>query len=202
MPTRLLLISHAATAAMRSGRFPADDALNTLDERALIAAAALRRRLPAMEGEATAFCSPALCARETAQALGLAAQLSEPLADMDYGRWRGLRLAEVGAAEPAALAAWSSDPVAEPAPHGGESFNAVLARVGAWLDMLGDADSAVGSPVTGSVIAVTHAPVVRAAIVHAIGAVPQTFSRIEVAPLSVVELRHSKRGWTWWPAQS
>jgi broad specificity phosphatase PhoE len=201
MPTRLLLISHAATAAMRSGRFPADDAFNALDQRAMTAAAALRERLPAMASEVTAFCSPALCARETAQALGLAAQVSEALADMDYGRWRGLRLAEIGAAEQAALAAWSSDPAADPAPHGGESFNAVLARVGAWLDMIGDADM-TGSPFTGSLIAVTHAPVIRAAIVHAIGAAPQSFSRIEVAPLSVVELRHSKRGWTWWPGQS
>ena len=70
-------------------------------------------RLPAMAGEVTAFCSPALCARETAQALGLAAQASEALADMDYGRWRGLRLGEIGAAEQAALAAWSSDPAAD-----------------------------------------------------------------------------------------
>jgi broad specificity phosphatase PhoE len=196
MPTRLLLISHAATAAMRSGRFPADDALNTLDERAMTAAAALRERLPAMESDATILCGPALCARETARALGLNAQVADALADMDYGRWRGMRLAEIGAAEPAALVAWSSDPDA--APHGGESFNAVLARVGAWLDRLGDIDA----PVTGSVIAVTHAPAIRAAIMHAIGATPRSFSRIEVAPLSVVELRHSKRGWTWWPAQS
>jgi broad specificity phosphatase PhoE len=195
MPTRLLLISHAATAAMRSGRFPADDAL---DERAVTAAVALRERLPAMDTEVIALCSPALCARETARALGLTAQASEALADMDYGRWRGLPLVEIGVAEQAALAAWISDPVADPAPHGGESFNAVLARVGAWLDMLGNADA----PVTGSVIAVTHASVIRAAIMYAIGAAPQSFSRIEVAPLSVVELRHSKRGWTWWPAQS
>jgi broad specificity phosphatase PhoE len=196
MPTRLLLISHAATAAMRSGRFPADDALNTIDERAMTAAAALCERLPAMESDVTILCSPALCARETAQALGLTAQVADALADMDYGRWRGMRLAEIGAVEQAALVAWSSDPDA--APHGGESFNAVLARVGAWLDRLGDIDA----PVTGSVIAVTHAPVIRAAILHSIGAAPRSFSRIEVAPLSVVELRHSKRGWTWWPAQS
>ncbi|MDI7047409.1 histidine phosphatase family protein, partial [Escherichia coli] len=51
-----------------------------------------------------------------------------------------------------------------------------------------------------NVVAVTHAPVIRAAIVHALGASPAIFSRIEIAPLSMIELRRSRRGWIWWPA--
>jgi hypothetical protein len=29
-----------------------------------------------------------------------------------------------------------------------------------------------------------------------------SFAHIEIAPLSVVEIRRSARGWAWWPAQS
>ena len=42
--------------------------------------------------------------------------------------------------------------------------------------------------------------VIRAAIIHALGASPAIFSRIEITPLSMIELRRSRRGWTWWPA--
>jgi broad specificity phosphatase PhoE len=196
MTTRLLLISHPATAAMRSGQFPADGPLDRFDfasdtqnARHKAALEALRERLPA-HGDAFAFSSPAVCARETAVALGLSAQIDAGLSDMDYGRWRGLRLADIAATEASELAQWSSDPDA--APHGGESFSMVLARVGAWLD---------GLDHSGTVIGVTHAPVMRAAILHALAAPPASFPRIEVAPLSVVELRRSAHGWLWWPGQ-
>jgi broad specificity phosphatase PhoE len=110
---------------------------------------------------------------------------------MDYGQWRGRRLAEVAEDAPHELATWSRDPSA--ASHGGESFVQVLARVSGWLDSLNE---------TASVVAVTHAPVIRAALIHALNAPPASFSRIEIAPLSVIELRRSARGWAWWPAQS
>ncbi|WP_341317409.1 histidine phosphatase family protein [Paraburkholderia sp. IMGN_8] len=79
------------------------------------------------------------------------------------------------------------------ASHDGESFVEVLARVRTWLDALGD---------TGTVVAITHASIIRAAVFHVLNASPAAFSRIEVAPLPVVELRRSTRGWAWWPTQS
>jgi broad specificity phosphatase PhoE len=189
MDTRLLLISHAATAAMRAGRFPADD---PLDARGLAEADTARARL-SIPRDAAAFVSPSVCARETASVLGLSAVIDEGLADVDYGRWHGRRLADLGAQAPQDLAAWTHDPDA--AAHGGESFSQVVKRIGNWLDALGEA-----SRHTQNVVAVTHAPLIRAAIVHALGASPQVFSHIEIAPLSVVELRRSRRRWTWWPA--
>jgi broad specificity phosphatase PhoE len=189
MDTRLLLISHAATAAMRAGRFPADD---PLDARGLAEADTARAHL-SIPKDAAAFVSPSVCARETASALGLSAVIHEGLADMDYGRWHGRRLADLAAEAPQDLAAWTHDPDA--AAHGGESFSQVVKRIGSWLDAVEEA-----SRNTQNVVAVTHAPVIRAAIIHALGASPQVFSHIEIAPLSVVELRRSRRGWTWWPA--
>jgi broad specificity phosphatase PhoE len=187
MDTRVLLVSHAATPAMRQGRFPADD---PLDARGIADAMAWRERMPPVK-EAVAFSSPAACARDTAQSLGLKALVAPGLADMDYGQWRGRRLAEVAEDAPHELATWSRDPSA--ASHGGESFVQVLARVSGWLDSLNE---------TASVVAVTHAPVIRAALIHALNAPPASFSRIEIAPLSVIELRRSARGWAWWPTQS
>ncbi|WP_025602731.1 histidine phosphatase family protein [Burkholderia sp. WSM2230] len=209
MNLRLLLISHAPTAAMRAGRFPADDAL---DARGFREAQAARSSLP-ISDDATAFVSPALCARETMLALGLTAQADAALADLDYGHWRGQRLNDLAAQMPSALAAWTRDPDA--APHGGESFAQVVKRIGRWLDAAGALDSLEAPRVapdnardtalshTRNVVAVTHAPVIRAAIVHVLGASPAIFSRIEIAPLTAVEMQHSRqRGWTWWPASS
>ncbi|MFM0738875.1 histidine phosphatase family protein [Paraburkholderia xenovorans] len=189
MNTRLLLISHAATAAMRAGRFPADDPLDARGV-AETQAAAARMHLSIAE-DATAFTSPASCARETATTLSLKATVESRLADIDYGEWHGKRLADLAAEAPQDLAAWTRDPDA--AAHGGESFSQLVKRVGTWLDALSAPEEIVG---------ITHATVLRAAIIHALGASPAVFAHIEIAPLSLVELRRSVRGgeWVWRPA--
>ncbi|WP_345815373.1 histidine phosphatase family protein [Paraburkholderia sp. PREW-6R] len=189
MDTRLLLISHASTAAMRAARFPADD---PLDARGLAEAQTARARLP-IPDDAAARVSPAICARETAAALRLSATVDAALEDLGYGHWQGRRLVDLSAETPQELAAWTRDPDAR-AP-GGESFSELVVRIGHWLDAV---ESVFEQ--TPSVVAVTHAAVIRAAIVHTLGASPGVFSRIEIAPLSLVELRRSRRGWTWWPA--
>ncbi|CAG4897425.1 histidine phosphatase family protein [Paraburkholderia gardini] len=48
------------------------------------------------------------------------------------------------------------------------------------------------------VVALTHAVVIRAALIHVLGAPAESFGRIGIAPLSIVELRRSREGvWTW-----
>ncbi|ACC72591.1 histidine phosphatase family protein [Paraburkholderia phymatum] len=185
MRTRLLLISHPATAAQRKGAFPDDD---PLDAPAADEAAAFRASNAPLLDADLALSSPAACARDTAKAFGLAAHALAALADADYGRWRGRRLLELSDEEPDALAAWARDPSA--APHGGESFDALRFRVGGWLDALEH---------RGNTVAVTHASVIRAALIHVLQAPPAAFARIDVPPLAVVELRRSERGWTWRP---
>ncbi|MGO1078552.1 histidine phosphatase family protein [Inquilinus sp. CA228] len=181
MPTSLTLICHGATAATRSGAFPVDE---PLEERALARAAALR---PAIRRADRAWTSPALRARQTAAALGLDAMEEPALGDVDPGRWAGRRLQEIQAEEPDGVIAWLADP--EAAPHGGEALSALLRRAAAWLDVrAGDG---------GHGIAVTHASVIRAAILHALGAPASSFWCIDIAPLSVVELSHDGRRWAW-----
>jgi broad specificity phosphatase PhoE len=135
-------------------------------------------------GDADAcFTSPALRAVQTAEALGLTATIEPALADCDHGRWRGRRLEEI---EPAALAEWLRDPAATP--HGGESVVALIARVAGWLDQR------IGIP--GTTVAVTHASVIRAAIVAAIRAGPDSYRHIDVAPLTLARLSGHGGRWT------
>jgi broad specificity phosphatase PhoE len=193
MPIRLWLISHASTAAQRSATFP--DTNEPLDTRGLAEANAYAQRARfTFDGarEVRALTSPAACSRDTAQALGLNAAVATELADTDYGEWSRMRVADIAAQAPHALEAWLRDPAA--APPGGESFDTVVARVGAWLDTF-----AKNAPANLTVVALTHAAVLRAALIHVLQAPAATFTQIEIAPLAMIELRYSKRGWTWWP---
>jgi broad specificity phosphatase PhoE len=177
---RLRLVCHASTSAVRISAFPADETLDPQGRRQL--AKFSEKRL----GADRIWTSPALRARQTAEALQLGATVEPMLQDCDYGRWAGRSLDEVQAQEPDSVAQWLSDP--EAAPHGGESLHTMMKRVAIWLD------TQSGSP--GRIVAVTHASIIRAAIVHALGAPPQSFWRIDVAPLSVTTLHRNDRRWS------
>jgi broad specificity phosphatase PhoE len=207
MPTSVWLVSHASNAALRSGTFPdarnadvAVDVDNALDARAIEALAAWRERwharLTGNGGHAPrVLTSPAAIARASAQAAGFEATPAEALADANYGAWQGKRLMDLASEASdaaAALAAWTRDPGFRP-PGGGESFDDVRLRVSAWLDSLLESGH--------SVIAFTHASVIRAAILHALGAPSAGFRSVEIAPLSVTALRRAPHGWVWIAAQ-
>jgi broad specificity phosphatase PhoE len=83
------------------------------------------------------------------------------------------------------VAAWLADPDA--VPHGGEPLTALLARV---AGRLAAADG------EGHTVAVTHAAVVRAAVVVTLGAPAAGFWRIDVAPLTATVLRGGPGRWT------
>jgi broad specificity phosphatase PhoE len=178
--TRLTLIRHAPSEATRRSAFPLDE---PLDARGLEAARALRPRLDRAE---VAWSGPAARARQTADALGLDATVAPELDECDFGAWRGRTLAELDTEDPVAVAAWIEDPSA--APHGGESLLALLERVGGWLDAHAD-DGA-------RTVAVTHAGVIRAALVRALDAPVQAFWRLDVAPLSRTVLHAHDGPWT------
>lgn len=179
LTARLDLIAHGPTAATRAARFPNDEAL---EASALAAIETLGGQLRAY---ALVLTAPSRAARETAQALGLDANVEGALRDCDYGRWRGLASKDIARREPDAFASWLADPAA--APHGGEAFAAVIERIGAWL-----AESLARE---GATLAVTHAAVVRAAIVSALGAGSSAFWRIDVPPLSLVSLSGHDGRW-------
>jgi broad specificity phosphatase PhoE len=177
---QVLLVRHASTAASARRAFPADEPIDGI---AQDACARLARELS--PSDAHLLCSPSLRCRQTARALGLQPAIEPRLSECDFGSWVGLTLAEV---DPAGAAAWISDPDA--APHGGESVTAFAARVGSWL-----AEQAAipdGEPS----VAITHAGVIRAAVVHALAAPLRAVWQLDPAPLSITELRVSDGRWT------
>jgi broad specificity phosphatase PhoE len=179
MTPRITLVCHATTRALRSATFGGDDAL---DETGKAKAQRAAGRLGKVD---QCWISPALRARETAAALGLAGVVDERLRDCDYGRWTGLRFQQVLLREPRKLVSWIRKP--EAAPHGGETIPQLLQRIAAWMAERGRD--------RGHTVAVTHAAVIRAAIVHVIQAQLPSFWRIDVLPLSQVDLRTNGRRW-------
>ncbi|WP_322009575.1 histidine phosphatase family protein [Paraburkholderia sp. J12] len=199
MPNTVWLVSHAANAAMRTGTFPPTpdphgDAVEALDARAVQALGAWRERWQTRLADAAAvLTSPAPIARATALAAGFDSArcvMHAALADADYGAWGGRRLTDLARSEPDALAAWTRDPAFRP--PGGESFEDVRTRVGAWLDAL-----PANPPDSGDLVAFTPAQVIRAAILHALGAPSTSFRHLEIAPLAVTALRRTAHGLSW-----
>jgi broad specificity phosphatase PhoE len=179
MTAHLILICHASTAAVRKAAFPADE---LLDNRAKALAATLAGKLPRAD---RCWTSPERRTRETAEVLGLKAQVQPLLHDCNYGNWRGRTFDDVQAREPKAVDAWLHDPAATP--HGGESLLSLTQRVATWL--AGEQAHRHQS------IVVTHGAIIRAAIIHAIGAPLQSFWRIDVAPLSCTRLSGNDGRW-------
>ncbi|MFC7384631.1 histidine phosphatase family protein [Sphaerisporangium rhizosphaerae] len=162
-------------------------------------------RGPAARRRDAVLCGPAVRCRQTAAGLGLTAVVDHGLRDRDAGRWAGRTLAEIQAREPEELVAWLTDPAA--APHDGESVLALIERVAAWLRTAhgeggGDGDGGSGGGggggsdgAGGRIIAVTHPDVIRAALVHVLGAPPDTFWRIDAEPLTSVRLTSHAGRW-------
>jgi broad specificity phosphatase PhoE len=176
----LLLVRHAPTSATRASAFPADE---SLDEHGRAQATALAAALPRRCEVVT---SPARRCRETAEAAGLEARVDDSIAACDFGAWRGRSLADVNESEPAGVRAWMLDPGA--APHGGESLAVFCTRIARWLDAQAQED--------GRLAAVTHGEVIKAAVVHALGAPQLAFWRVDAAPLAVTELHAHDGRWT------
>jgi broad specificity phosphatase PhoE len=177
---RLLLVRHAPTTATRASAFPADE---SLDERGREQAAGLAALLPRRVEVVT---SPARRCRQTAEAAGLEAGTDDAIGECDFGAWAGRTLADVNASDPGAVRAWMLDPDA--APHGGESLATFCARIARWLDAQAERE--------GRLVAITHGEVIKAALVHALGAPLLAFWRFDAAPLAFTELHVQGGRWT------
>lgn len=173
---RLSLVSHAMTDAMAAGRFPTDEPLNSLGHRQVDATT----ELGAFD---TAYCGPEKRTRQTAELLGIRADVLPQLADLDCGRWRGDLL---GGVRPAELAIWLTDPTQ--APHGGETVVELISRVRRWMNSI--------SAHRGKLVAVTHPAVIRAAVLVTLDAPPKSFWRIDIAPVSRTVLHYRGHAWT------
>ncbi|MEP7054698.1 MAG: histidine phosphatase family protein [Actinomycetota bacterium] len=177
---RLLLVRHAGTAATRHADFPVDE---PLAPSGLAAAAGLPSLVPEVD---EALCSPALRARETAAAAGWRPVVEPRLGPLDLGLWSGRDLQTIGGTDPAGMVRWLGDPAARP--HGGETVLELIHRIRLLL-----ADW--HRPAAADLLAVTHAAVIRAAVVVVLDAPAEAFWRVEAGPASVTELHTRGAGW-------
>jgi len=168
--TRLTLICHAITPLQKQGRFSDDESV-TMDWQG--AALSLAGRY---KQQARLVCGPEVRARQTGGLFGNNAQVEPALRDLDVGIWKGQA---IGQLDSETLNTWATDSTS--AAHGGESVGQLCMRVGQWLKSL--------ETQPGHVIAVTHPFVIRAAMLYVMQLPVLMFYRIDVEPLSSVELR-------------
>ncbi|MBH3400972.1 histidine phosphatase family protein [Pseudomonas fluorescens] len=168
--TRLTLICHAITPLQKQGRFSDDESV-TMDWQGAALSPAGRYKQ-----QARLVCGPEVRARQTAGLFGNNAQVEPALRDLDVGIWKGQA---IGQLDSETLNTWATDSTS--AAHGGESVGQLCMRVGQWLKSL--------ETQPGHVIAVTHPFVIRAAMLYVMQLPVLMFYRIDVEPLSSVELR-------------
>ncbi|MCV6598319.1 MAG: histidine phosphatase family protein [Mangrovicoccus sp.] len=173
----LWLIRHGPTH--RSGMHGWNDIPADLSDHAALArlAAALPEDLPVIS-------SDLIRARATADAIqGNRARLGDDpsLREMHFGDWEGKEFDEVWETTPE-LSKKLWDEPGETAPPGGESWNALRARVDAGLDALMAAHP-------GGLIAVAHFGVILTQVQRATGESSKEVFRRKVRNLSLTEIR-------------
>jgi probable phosphomutase (TIGR03848 family) len=182
-PTLVLLVRHGVTPTtgkVLPGRAPGLH----LAEAGQAQAADVAQRIAALTNPerkvAAVYASPLERTRETAapiaRALSLRVRTRRGLLECDFGDWTGRKLNELSK-----LAEWATvqrHPSGFTFP-GGEAFTAMQQRV------LGALDRMRADHPGATVVAVSHADPIKAAIAHCLGTHLDLFQRIVVSPCSV-----------------
>jgi ribonuclease H / adenosylcobalamin/alpha-ribazole phosphatase len=179
-PSRLLLVRHGTIDGLSAlvGRTP-DVALNAQGR---IEVAALGSSMSGTPLWAL-FTSPQPRAVQTAQAIGEARGLSPQVApefdEIDFGAWTGSSFLELATDE--RWRAFNQDRLSAAAP-GGETMVQVLERVRGGLRRI--SALAKGRPIA----IVTHAEIIRCAVIAAFGLSLNDWTHLQPAPASVTRL--------------
>ena len=178
----MLLVRHGqtpTTGKVLPGRAPG---LHLADEgRAQADIAA--ERIGALKRVDAIYSSPLERAKETAapiaKARGLRTQVDRGLFECDFGEWTGAELKKL-----MKLPEWGT---VQRAPStfrfpGGESFTEMQTRIVTTLDKLRLAHPG------GTIVCVSHADTIKAAVAHALGTHIDLFQRIVISPASVTAI--------------
>ncbi len=145
-------------------------------------AARLARRLAATEARAV-WSSPRERTRETAapiaEALGVVPRDDEALDEIDFGAWTGRSFAELENDE--TWRSWNAERGRARAP-GGETMAEAQARIVTRL--AGEAETSDRRPV----VLVSHGDLIKAAVLHVLGAPLQSVHTFDIDPASVTTL--------------
>ncbi len=183
-PTVVLLVRHGrtpTTGTVLPGRAPG---LHLSDE-GRAQAEAVAERIGTLadgrrRGPVAVYASPLERTRETAapiaRRLGVRTRTEKGLLECDFGQWTGRQLKEL-----ARLPEWAA---VQRAPStfrfpGGESFSELQARITSTLDRLSARHPGE------TIVAVSHADPVKAAVAHAAGTHLDLFQRLVIGPCSV-----------------
>nr|WP_296771382.1 histidine phosphatase family protein [Rhodococcus sp. (in: high G+C Gram-positive bacteria)] len=174
--TRLSLVTHAMTEAMRRGRFTADESVDETGMRDL--------DLASYTGRAeTVVVAPERRTQQTAEGLGLRGAVVADLRDVDYGHWAGSSMDDLAEKD---VLAWLTDTAT--LPPDGESIDALLARVTRWMDRVSSQQCRI--------VAVTHPAVVRAVVIRTLDAPASSFWRVDIPPLTSTSVNFRGGRWT------
>jgi probable phosphomutase (TIGR03848 family) len=191
-PTLVLLVRHGqtpTTGKVLPGRAPGLHLADKGREQAETVA----QRIVAIEGPkrkvAAVYASPLERTRETAtpiaKALGLRVQRHKGLLEAEFGEWTGAELKKLSK-----LPEWRTvqrNPSGFRFP-GGESFTEMQARICGAIDQLRAAHPGE------TIVAVSHADPIKAAVAHAMGTHLDLFQRIVVSPCSVSAVLYGNDG--------
>jgi len=159
---RLIFVRHGRTSWNVQGRVQGGGGL---DEVGRAQAAALAGHLSGLSLEAI-YASPALRARQTAQAValrhGLGVRQRALLRDLDYGTYAGALLSDVEKRDPGLIQRWRANPAAVVF-EGGESLASLRERITRFIAEMAKAHDGA------TVLAATHDSPVRVAASLALG---------------------------------
>ena len=178
MRTVITLVCSGAPLALRAGRFPNDDELDSSHYSDLSFSLAGQ----GWNSQAV-ICSPSLAARQTAQMMGIENYQLEPaLKEVDYGLWAGSSLKDI---EPQTLGLWLQDPCMRP--PNGESLEMVWQRAASWFDAFQN--------LQGELLVITHANLIKALALRLLGAPLAAMFTLNIAPLSQTKLSCHRGRW-------
>jgi probable phosphomutase (TIGR03848 family) len=186
--TLVLLVRHGRTPTTGS-TLPGRAKGLHLAEEGVAQAEAVAGRLAGLDRVAAVYASPLERTRETAKPIakvfGHRVRVDKGLLECEFGAWTGRQLKELSK-----LPEWST---VQRYPSGfrfpeGESFAEMQHRMVSTLDRLGAAHRGA------TVVAVSHADPIKAAVAHALGTHLDLFQRIVVSPCSVTAILRTPTG--------
>ena len=186
--TLVLLVRHGQTPSTGT-TLPGRAAGLHLAESGQAQAQAAADRVGALANVEAVYASPLERTRETAapiaKALGLRVKADKGLLECDFGEWTGAKLSDLRK-----LPEWKT---VQSYPSGfrfpkGESFPEMQTRMVSTLDRLGAAHRGK------TIVTVSHADPIKAAVAHALGTHLDLFQRIVISPCSITAILQTPGG--------
>jgi probable phosphoglycerate mutase len=187
-PTMVLLVRHGQTPTTGATLPGRAKGLHLADS-GVAQAQAAAERIAGLKNVAAVYASPLERTRETAKpiaaARGLKVQIHRGLLECEFGDWTGAKLSDLRK-----LPEWrtvQSYPSGFRFPNG-ESFAEMQTR------MVGTIDELVARHPGQTIVAVSHADPIKAALAQALGTHLDLFQRIVVSPCSISAVLYSSGG--------